>query len=665
SEMLKDPFTAGMELIAQAQQLRSSDVLGATAKAYRALHLFEEVPTRRGMGLARLLLGEFSLFTSNLDESRDHLIAARDFFAEIPLRELEAQARRLLGEAFIRCDDLAAARAEFEVALQILSSGEDESALAEMHRRFGSLERRCGNVDAAVREYDTAIRAYERLGDLEGMAGVLLSCGNTLAAVGMDPEAMELYESSMALFETMGDRLGQANAERFFAAAARRRGKIIVALEYFRKALNGYTEVGDLLGESYVRQALGEIAATTGDAEAARLELRESIELFARNCDPVGVAEAVSTLAETYLKDGDEPAALHAMSWGIAEGREAARWAVSAKQRRRGPELIADLESRALELALKLGEGAGSDKGIEGGRAGFLSLLRILLDAPESADPKVEALRGRIRQLAGSLESNPVIDPVETRRQATPEDPHEPVGEPASGDSTEPSETRGADVQGLGKREGGVDRHEESPGAPGDRPAAVHAEVGPQASAASIAEGTYRPGGGFAEDPARGAPSGQDPASEGPAVATSTAREKRTMFLSHSSQDRQRALDLADHLQADGRWRVWMSETAIGVGRNFAQEIFRSIRDCDAVVVLVSRAALASEYIRREVGLAIDNNRPLLPVTLEPGLIESRDLPDDWRFWLHTAQSIYWTDPATVADQILSTDPPIGLGWSR
>lgn len=663
--MLQDPFASGLELIAQAQQLRESDVLGATAKAYQALHLFEEVPTRRGIGLARLLLGEFALFTADLAESRDHLILARDLFAEIPLPELEAQARRLLGEVFIRCDDFTAARAEFEVALQILSGGGDESALAEMHRRLGSLERRCGNVEKAVREYDTAIRAYERLGDLEGMAGVLLSCGNTMASVGKDPEAMGFYESSMTLFEKMGDRLGQANAERFFAASARRRKLIKLALEYYRKALDGYTDIGDLLGESYTRQALGEIAAQTGDSEAARLELRQSIELFGRICDPISLVGAVNTLAESYLEEGDELAALHAMSLGIAEARQAARWAVSAMHRHRGPELIADLESRALDLAVKLGQDAEAGKSIEGGVAGLVGLLPILVDAPEATDPKLEALRQRIRQLAGSLASHPVMDPVESPGQATAEGAHEPVEVPTAVDSEELAETRYADTPGPVKPEAGTDQPEELPGAPSGGPAAFGAEVGARASGADTPDGTDEPGGGLDEHLALGGPAGEDPVREGPAVTTPAAGTQRTLFLSHSSHDLQCARDLALQLQADGRWRVWMSETAIGVGGNYAQEIVRNIRDCDAVVVLVSRAALASEYIRREVGLALDAHRPLLPVTLEPGLIESHDLPDDWRFWLHTAQSIYWTDPATVAAQILRTDPPMGLGWAR
>lgn len=571
--MSTNPFNSGLELITEAAQARESDVHGATAKAYQALHLFEGIPTRRGIGFARLLLGDLALSTANLAESRDHLVTARDLFAEIPLRELEAQARQLLGEVLMRLDDYEAARVEFEAALRIFDREGKESGSAEIHRRLGSLERRCGNIDQAVREYNEAIWMFVKLGDQFGMAGVFLSCGNTLATIGEDSDAMEWYESSMQLFEQVGDRLGQANAERFFAAAGQRLGKTTQALAYYRKALEGYTEVGDVLGESYVRQALGEIATEAGDSESAREELRQSIELFGRTNDPVSLVEAVNTLADSYLKDDDELGAFHAMAWGAAEAREAARWAASSVRREHSNELVSALESRALELAVKLGEDAEAGRVIEGGAARLVGLFPILLNAPETSDPNVRSLRERIRQLAARLESKTFSDATET------------PGRAALDDTAGAAET------------------------PDDR-----------------------------------------------------ALAKRTLFLSHSSQDLQFALDLVQHLQADGRCRVWMSETDIGVGRNYAAEIMRSLRDCDAVVVLLSRAALGSEHILREVGLALSVHRRLLPVTLEPGLLEPGDLPDDWRYFLHTVQAMRWTDPATVAAQILGPLEPKGLG---
>lgn len=434
--MSQGAFTTGMLLIAEAEALRATDVLGATAKAYQALHAFQAVPTRRGMGLAQLLLGEFSLFTADLAESRDHWSAARDMFADIPLPELEARARRGLAEVLIRLDDFDAARVELEAALRILENRSTPTDLAEIHRRLGSLERRCGNLQPALGHYQVALDGYSKLGDPEGMAGVLLSFGNTLAAVGADEAALEAYAHSRHLFKNTGDRLGQANAERFYAASARRLGQADVAAKYFRRALEGYTDVGDILGESFVRQALGELATESGDLEGARQELRQAVELFARTCDPISIVTAVTALADGYLAEGDERSALEAMSWGVAEARQAARWAVSAARRDVSSKLIAGLENRALELAVRLGDGVLAGTIMEAAVAGIVGLLPILLDAPESPDPKVEALRRRVRDLARQLSSRPLDEGAEP----SPDD-EEPAGETPADPGTPP--TRG------------------------------------------------------------------------------------------------------------------------------------------------------------------------------------------------------------------------------
>lgn len=403
--MPEDPFAQGMALVAEARQLRQSDVLGATAKAYQALHLFQTVPTRRGMGLAHLLLGEFALFSAELVESRDHLTAARDLFAEIPLRGMEAQARRLLGDVFIRFDDFDAARAELRRAMEILSNSGDATGRAEVHRRLGSLERRCGDLEQALTHYRTAMDAYLDLGDSEGLAGVLLSLGNTLAG-GQDPEAIKVYAEAIRLFGETGDRLGQANAERFYAASARRLGHGGPALDFYRRALDGYTEVGDLLGESHVRQALGELAAESGDTETSRQELQLSIHLFARICDPISLVGVVNSLADSHLVTGDEVTALHTLTWGVAEARQAARWAVSEPRREHTDDLIADAEARALALAVKLDEGIQTGKVSVAGVARLADLLPLMADSEGSSDPQTEALRQRISSLAGRAETS-------------------------------------------------------------------------------------------------------------------------------------------------------------------------------------------------------------------------------------------------------------------
>lgn len=65
-------------------------------------------------------------------------------------------------------------------------------------------------------------------------------------------------------------------------------------------------------------------------------------------------------------------------------------------------------------------------------------------------------------------------------------------------------------------------------------------------------------------------------------------------------------------------------------GAQLRPEIFRGIHTGDAFLVLLSRASLRSEHVRREVGPAVDSNRHILPVALEPRLLDAPDMPEDW-----------------------------------
>ena len=58
----------------------------------------------------------------------------------------------------------------------------------------------------------------------------------------------------------------------------------------------------------------------------------------------------------------------------------------------------------------------------------------------------------------------------------------------------------------------------------------------------------------------------------------------------------------------------------------------------------MSDAGINSPHVRREVTLAIDRDRPLLPVDVsgQPGFIAT--LPDDWSYWLSLAQVLPYAD---------------------
>jgi hypothetical protein len=107
------------------------------------------------------------------------------------------------------------------------------------------------------------------------------------------------------------------------------------------------------------------------------------------------------------------------------------------------------------------------------------------------------------------------------------------------------------------------------------------------------------------------------------------------LFLSYAAADRERALAVADALEAAGV-SVWIDRRGISAGTTWAGEIVAAVRRCRALVVLCSGAAMRSRNVGQELQLAWDNDRPILPVILEPV-----EFPDAISYFLQGRQ---WID---------------------
>jgi len=127
-----------------------------------------------------------------------------------------------------------------------------------------------------------------------------------------------------------------------------------------------------------------------------------------------------------------------------------------------------------------------------------------------------------------------------------------------------------------------------------------------------------------------------------------------SVFISHSSQDSERAQRLALELEATGRCSVWLDSASIDVGENYAGAIYSAIMDAAALVVLLSEEAVHSEHVRREVGIAVSQKRPLLPVA-GYGCVVHSGLPLDWRYWLETVQIHFEDDMRVAAKKIVDS----------
>jgi WD40 repeat protein len=92
-----------------------------------------------------------------------------------------------------------------------------------------------------------------------------------------------------------------------------------------------------------------------------------------------------------------------------------------------------------------------------------------------------------------------------------------------------------------------------------------------------------------------------------------------SLFISHSSSDRDAAQRLGERLRAEGFAALSLDfdpEEGIPAGRNWERELYAQLRKTDAVIFLASAASVASQWCFLEVGLARSLGKPIFPLRL-------------------------------------------------
>jgi len=107
------------------------------------------------------------------------------------------------------------------------------------------------------------------------------------------------------------------------------------------------------------------------------------------------------------------------------------------------------------------------------------------------------------------------------------------------------------------------------------------------------------------------------------------------VFLSYSSQDRERVALLAESLRVEG-FEVWW-DREIPVAVTYEDYIRRQLDSAGAVVVVWSQSSVASRYVRWEAQRAERRRGVLVPV-----MIEEADLPPEY-FLVQSADLSRWT----------------------
>jgi adenylate cyclase len=123
------------------------------------------------------------------------------------------------------------------------------------------------------------------------------------------------------------------------------------------------------------------------------------------------------------------------------------------------------------------------------------------------------------------------------------------------------------------------------------------------------------------------------------------------IFISYSSKDRDKAEQLTEMLSSAGL-SVWIDKQGIEVATSWSKEIVQAIDSCKALVVLLSPNSVVSINVAKEVSLAAEQKKKILPLDLEPV-----ELTDDLRYHLAGLQRA----PMTNTDNIIRAIAKLGL----
>ena len=114
------------------------------------------------------------------------------------------------------------------------------------------------------------------------------------------------------------------------------------------------------------------------------------------------------------------------------------------------------------------------------------------------------------------------------------------------------------------------------------------------------------------------------------------------IFISYSRMDSEQALSLAEKLRAEGM-EVWIDQHGLEGATSWSKEIIEAIESSMALVVLLSASSILSDNVTRELSIAFDAKKTILPIELE--LVT---LPTEFKYQLAGIQRVGFKDHEAI-----------------
>ena len=106
------------------------------------------------------------------------------------------------------------------------------------------------------------------------------------------------------------------------------------------------------------------------------------------------------------------------------------------------------------------------------------------------------------------------------------------------------------------------------------------------------------------------------------------------VFISYAAKDRERVLGLVKQLR-DAGVTVWIDQAGIDVATMWSQEIVSAIRGCKVMLLSISPHSTESENVVKELALASERKKPIIPVYLEQA-----EIPETMEYQLAGIQRV-------------------------
>ena len=122
------------------------------------------------------------------------------------------------------------------------------------------------------------------------------------------------------------------------------------------------------------------------------------------------------------------------------------------------------------------------------------------------------------------------------------------------------------------------------------------------------------------------------------------------VFVSYARVDRARVLQLVERMRSVGVG-VWIDEGGIHGASLWGQEIVDAIESARVMVLMLSDASITSDNVVKELSIASEDKKPILPVYLHQA-----EIPKSMRYHLAGIQHIEYYEGNEEADVVGDPD---------